>query len=91
MYSLVKMDHTYRLKTYCRAGKYSLFCTLKKKRNLDLPIDIIIDLFNKTVKPILLYGCDKEYNLNFISKRLILKSQHPPIWFIVNVELHLYI
>ena len=31
---------------------------MKKIRNLDLPIDIIIDLFNKTVKPILLYGCE---------------------------------
>ena len=29
---------------------------MKKIRNLDLPIDIQIDLFNKTVKPILLYG-----------------------------------
>ena len=31
---------------------------MKKIRNLELPIDIQIDLFDKTVKPILLYGCE---------------------------------
>ena len=30
----------------------------KKIRNLSLPLDIQIDLFNKTIKPILLYGCE---------------------------------
>lgn len=36
----------------------AVFALLKKSRNLDLPIDIQIDLFNKTIKPILLYGCE---------------------------------
>ena len=40
-----------------QANKAS-FALMKKIRNLDLPIDIIIDLFNNTVKPILLYGCE---------------------------------
>ena len=40
-----------------QANKAS-FALMKKIRNLDLPIDIQIDLFNKTVKPILLYGCE---------------------------------
>ena len=31
---------------------------IKKCRNLNLPFDIQIDLFNKTIKPILLYGCE---------------------------------
>lgn len=31
---------------------------LMKERNLELPIDIQIDFFNKTLKRILLYGCD---------------------------------
>ena len=38
-----------------QANKAS-FTLMKKIRNLDLPIDKQIDLFNKTVKPILLYG-----------------------------------
>ena len=36
----------------------ALFALMKKSRHLDLPIDIQIDLFNKTIKPILLYGCE---------------------------------
>ena len=31
---------------------------IKKYRNLKLPFDIQIDLFNKTIKPILLDGCE---------------------------------
>ena len=40
-----------------QANKAS-FALMKKIRNLDLPIDIQIDLFIKTVKPILLYSCE---------------------------------
>ena len=36
----------------------AMFCLLKKARSLLLPIDIQIDMFEKTVKPILLYGCE---------------------------------
>ena len=36
----------------------ALFSLLRKTRNLDLTIDLQIELFNKTVKPILLYGCE---------------------------------
>lgn len=36
----------------------ALFSLLRKIRILDLPIDMQVDLFNKTVKPILLYGCE---------------------------------
>lgn len=36
----------------------AVFALLKKSRNLDLPVDIQIDLFNKTIKPILLYGSE---------------------------------
>ena len=31
---------------------------MKKCHNLNLPFDIQIDLFEKTIKPILLYGCE---------------------------------
>ena len=36
----------------------ALFSLLRKIRNLNLPYDLQIDLFNKTVKPILLYGSE---------------------------------
>lgn len=36
----------------------ALFSLLRKIRHLNLPIDLQIDLFNKTIKPILLYGCE---------------------------------
>ena len=35
-----------------------MFSLLQKIKCLSLPFDIQIDLFNKTVKPVLLYGCE---------------------------------
>ena len=36
----------------------AMFSLIKKAKDLSLPIDMQIDLFNKLVKPILLYGCE---------------------------------
>ena len=36
----------------------ALFSMIKKCRDLNLPVDLQIDLFDKTIKPILLYGCE---------------------------------
>ena len=36
----------------------AVFALLKKIRNLSLQFDIQIDLFDKMIKPILLYGCE---------------------------------
>lgn len=36
----------------------ALFALLKKSKTLGLPFDIQIDLFNKTIKPVLLYGAE---------------------------------
>ena len=36
----------------------ALFALLRKIKSLSLPFDIQIDLFDKTIKPILLYGCE---------------------------------
>ena len=36
----------------------SVFALLKNIKRLSLPYDIQIDLFNKLIKPILLYGCE---------------------------------
>lgn len=40
-----------------RASK-ALFSLLKKAHHLSLPLDIVIDLFDKTVLPVLTYGCE---------------------------------
>ena len=40
-----------------QAGK-TVFALLKNIERLSLPYDIQIDIFNKTIKPILLYGCE---------------------------------
>lgn len=39
-------------------GNKALFALIRKTRNLNLPYDIQIDLFEKTIKPILLYGSE---------------------------------
>ena len=36
----------------------ALFSLLKNISSLNLPYDIQIDMFNKMIKPILLYGCE---------------------------------
>ena len=42
----------------CTSANRAMFSLLKKCRNLLLPLDIQIDLFEKCVNPILLYGCE---------------------------------
>lgn len=51
--------------SYANTKKYiadqantALFSLLRKIRTLDLPIDLQVELFNKMIKPILLYGCE---------------------------------
>ena len=36
----------------------AMFALLSKGRRLKLPVDIMLDLFDKTVLPVLLYGCE---------------------------------
>ena len=70
-----------------QANKASFALMKKKKRNLDLPIDIQIDLFNKTIKPILLFGCElwgtgnidmfERVQLKFYKQILNLKQSTP--------------
>ena len=36
----------------------AMFALLSKGRKLKLPVDIMLDLFDKTVLPVLLYGCE---------------------------------
>ena len=46
------------LKTQCLSSNKAIFSVLKKARALKLPIDIQLDMFDKCVKPILLYGSE---------------------------------
>ena len=39
-------------------AKRALFGLKSKKEMYDLPFDIVIDLFDKMILPILLYGCE---------------------------------
>ena len=45
-------------KYLAKQANKALFALFKKTRNLNLSIDLQIELFNKTVKPILLYGSE---------------------------------
>ena len=35
-----------------------MFALLRRSRQLDLPIDLQLELFNSSIMPILLYGCE---------------------------------
>ena len=76
----------------------ALFSLQRKIRNLNLPIDMQIDLFNKMIKPILLYGCKlwgfgnleiiERVQLKFFKQILYLKKSTPS--FMVYGELGAY-
>ena len=76
----------------------ALFSLQRKIRNLNLPIDMQIDLFNKMIKPILLYGCEiwgfgnldiiERVQLKFYKQILYLKKSTPS--FMVYGELGAY-
>ena len=67
----VVSKYTYLGILFCRSGSFlrakkyiadqarkAVFALLKKAKQLLLPIDIQLDLFNKCIRPILLYGCE---------------------------------
>ena len=45
-------------KHIAKQGTRALYSLLKKVKRLYLPIDMQIEIFNLTVKPVLLYGCE---------------------------------
>ena len=52
----------------------AMFALLSKGRRLKLPIDIMLDLFDKTVVPVLLYGCEVwGYENNIVVDMVFLK------------------
>ena len=76
----------------------ALFSLLRKIRHFSLPIDMQIDLFNKMIKPILLYGCElwgfgnieiiERVQLKFLKHILHLKKSTPS--FMIYGELGVY-
>ena len=76
----------------------ALFSLLRKIRVLNLPIQMQVDLFNKTIKPILLYGCEiwgfgnldpiERVQLKFFKHILNLKKSTPS--FMIYGELGIY-
>ena len=74
-------------KNVAEQANKALFSLLRKARNLDLPYDIQLDLFNKMIKPILLYGseiwgtgnCDilERVQLKFLKYTFKLKKSTP--------------
>ena len=64
-----------------------MFCLLKKARALLLPLDVQIELFEKTVKPIVVYGCEvwgfgdlkvlEQVHLKFLKQILNMKKSTP--------------
>ena len=79
-------------------ANYALFSLQRKIRHLNLPIDLQIELFNKMIKPILLYGCEiwghgnlesiERVQLKFLKQILNLKKSTPS--FMVYGEVGAY-
>ena len=46
------------IKSLCEQGRKAMYALLIKSRNMHLPLDLQIELFNKLVAPILTYSCE---------------------------------
>ena len=76
----------------------AMFSLLRKSRALNLPITMQIDLFNKIIKPVLLYGCEiwavgnldliERVQLRFVKIILNLKKSTPS--YMIYGELGIY-
>ena len=79
-----------------KQGNRAIFSVIKKSRKGNLPIDIQFELFDKTVLPIILYGCEiwgyrnlktlETLHLKFCKLVLKLKNLHQTLWFMVRQE-----
>ena len=61
----------------------AVFRLLKKTRSLLLPIDIQIEIYSKTIKPVLLYGCEI---WGFGDLRVLEQVQLKFFKFILNIK-----
>ena len=77
-------------RTKCKqisSAKKAMFSLLNKSYNLQLPLDLLLELFDQLVSPILLYGCEvwgfedikqiEAFHLNFCKRVLKLKKSTP--------------
>jgi len=48
----------FAIKDMVTTASKAMFCLLKRARNINLPLDIIIKSFDVMVQPILIYGCE---------------------------------
>ena len=72
----------------------ALFSLLSKAVKLRLPVDIVVQLFDQLVKPILLYGCEvwgfenstqiELFHRQFC-KRLLKLNKHLTVWCMVSL------
>ena len=70
-------------------SRKALFCLYRKNRNLDLPIDCQLKLFDNTVLPVLLYGCEnwaygdlkqlEKVHTDFLKRTLHVKQSTPHV------------
>ena len=82
----------------------AMYLLMKKATNLSLPIDVVIDLFDNTVLPVLTYGCEVwefhsldligKLQLKFYNNVLKLKASTPTLMVLGEVgnypvELHI--
>ena len=80
---------TVAIKHLCDQARKAMFLLISKTRKLNLPIDIQIHLFDSTIKPILLYGCEiwgtcntkiaEIFYLKFLKNTLKLRKNTPSI------------
>ena len=55
-------------------GRKAMFSLLTKAKRLELPIDVVLDLFDKTVLPVLLYGCEVWGHTNIVSLEIFYRK-----------------
>ena len=77
------------LRTSC--AEVFMYAVVTKARQLNLPIDLQLHLFDTSVLPILLYGCEvwgyenirvlDKFILDFVKYFLVLTNQLQLIWF----------
>ena len=62
LYLGLKLNYNNKLvvaqRDLCERASRAMFMLLKKAKRLKLPVDLTIDLFDKTVLPVLTYGCE---------------------------------
>jgi sorting nexin-29 len=73
----------------CNRASRAIFSLIKKSNEMMLPVDIVLDLFEKTVAPILMYGCEvwgfdiidtlQQTQLKFLKYVLKLKKSTPSV------------